>query len=91
MVAPFTAKRLLVHGKQVETSSSGCEIRVVSELPALPERRGAAEAGAALELLVALAGEGRELALARDGVCEQLVRASVVAQVSVGLIAAAVS
>ena len=48
------------------------------------------EALATLELLVGLTRKGGELALGRDGVCEELVGPPVVAQVPVALILGAV-
>ena len=48
------------------------------------------EALPTLELLVGLAGKGSELALGRDGVCEELVGPPVVAKVPVALILGAV-
>ena len=50
----------------------------------------AGEALPTLELLVGLAGEGGELALRGDGVCEELVGPPVVTQVPVALILGAV-
>jgi hypothetical protein len=52
---------------------------------------GAAETVAGLELVVALTGEGGEAALRVDGVGEELVGPTVVAQVVVGVVGAVVS
>ena len=62
----FTTERLLLPGEQVEAAAAGGEVAVVAELPALPHLGVTREALTALELLVGVAGEGRELALERN-------------------------
>lgn len=81
---------LVLPGQEVEAASARGLVRVVAQLTTLAQLGAAAEALAHLEPLVALAGEGVEGALGRDGVGEELVGSSVIAQVSIGFIVTAV-
>ena len=81
----FTTEGLLLPGEKVETAPAWRHVAPVSQLAAVARLAAAGEARAALELLVGLAGEGRELALRGDGVCEQLVSSPVVTEISVAL------
>lgn len=85
-----TTKGFLVPSEQVEAPPARGLVRVVSQLAAFPQLGAAAEAGARLEGLVALAGEGGELALGGDGVGEEFVGAPVVAEVAVSHVVARV-
>ena len=87
-----TTEWLILSRHQEQAVASGHLVGVVSELSALlASGAAAAEALASLELVVALAGEGREAALRVDGVSEELVGSPVVAQVVVGVVGAVVS
>ena len=81
----FTTEGLLLPGEKVEAAPAWRQVAPVSQLAAVPGLAAAGEARAALELLVGLAGEGRELALGGDGVCEELVCSPVVTEISVAL------
>lgn len=86
----LTTERFFVLGEQVQISSSRRLVRVIPELPAFAQLGVAAEAGSGVEAFEALARKCRELALRRNGVGEEFVSSSVVAQVTVGLVRATV-
>ena len=81
----FTTEGLLLPGEKVEAAPAGRHVAPVAQLAAVPRLAAAGETLTALELLVRLAGEGGELALGGDGVCEELVSSPVVTEISVAL------